>query len=192
TYNSAGQLSCALCNQPVKSELLWNAHIQGRTHKEVNDSSYISSSISFLPSDGYSLPSDFFDSKPSVSSSQPKGILKTSKDLNFFDQGIAPSASSDAKEEKDHKEAVMSEKIPEGFFDDPKKDAKAREIEYKDKMDVEWDLFQRAMQEENHVSEAIIQEDDEELIAERSLVEIEEQMCRWTRVNELEKKKEKL
>lgn len=35
TYNSSGQLYCVLCNGPVKNELLWNAHVQGKKHKEV-------------------------------------------------------------------------------------------------------------------------------------------------------------
>ena len=35
TYNSLGQLVCVVCSCQVKSELLWNAHLQGRTHKEV-------------------------------------------------------------------------------------------------------------------------------------------------------------
>lgn len=35
-YNSVGQLTCVLCNAPVKSALMWNAHVQGKTHKEVN------------------------------------------------------------------------------------------------------------------------------------------------------------
>ncbi|XP_078543870.1 zinc finger protein 830 [Lissotriton helveticus] len=33
-YNSLDHLSCTLCNVPVKSELLWQAHILGKQHKE--------------------------------------------------------------------------------------------------------------------------------------------------------------
>ncbi|XP_024409658.1 zinc finger protein 830 [Desmodus rotundus] len=33
-YNRLGQLSCALCNTPVKSELLWQTHILGKLHRE--------------------------------------------------------------------------------------------------------------------------------------------------------------
>ncbi|CAI9619946.1 unnamed protein product [Staurois parvus] len=33
-YNSLGHLSCAVCNVPIKSELLWQAHILGKQHKE--------------------------------------------------------------------------------------------------------------------------------------------------------------
>uniref|UniRef100_A0A8C6YZG1 Zinc finger protein 830 n=1 Tax=Nothoprocta perdicaria TaxID=30464 RepID=A0A8C6YZG1_NOTPE len=33
-YNSLGHLSCALCNAPVKSELLWQTHVLGKQHRE--------------------------------------------------------------------------------------------------------------------------------------------------------------
>ncbi|XP_062967693.1 zinc finger protein 830 [Cynocephalus volans] len=33
-YNRLGQLSCALCNSPVKSELLWQTHVLGKQHRE--------------------------------------------------------------------------------------------------------------------------------------------------------------
>uniref|UniRef100_A0A8C5PIB6 Zinc finger protein 830 n=1 Tax=Leptobrachium leishanense TaxID=445787 RepID=A0A8C5PIB6_9ANUR len=34
TYNSLGHLSCVICNVQIKSELLWQAHILGKPHKE--------------------------------------------------------------------------------------------------------------------------------------------------------------
>lgn len=33
-YNRLGQLSCALCNTPVKNELLWQTHVLGKQHRE--------------------------------------------------------------------------------------------------------------------------------------------------------------
>ncbi|XP_004608633.2 zinc finger protein 830 [Sorex araneus] len=33
-YNRLGQLSCALCNAPVKNELLWQTHVLGKQHRE--------------------------------------------------------------------------------------------------------------------------------------------------------------
>ncbi|KAM6444962.1 zinc finger protein 830 [Rhynochetos jubatus] len=33
-YNSLGHLSCALCNAPVKGELLWQTHVLGKQHRE--------------------------------------------------------------------------------------------------------------------------------------------------------------
>ncbi|MEE6465395.1 hypothetical protein FKM82_006545 [Ascaphus truei] len=33
-YNSLGHLSCIICNTQIKNELLWQAHILGKQHKE--------------------------------------------------------------------------------------------------------------------------------------------------------------
>lgn len=33
-YNSIGQLTCIVCNQVVKSELVWNAHLSSKTHAD--------------------------------------------------------------------------------------------------------------------------------------------------------------
>ena len=33
-YNSIGQLSCIVCNQVVKSEILWNTHLNSKVHVE--------------------------------------------------------------------------------------------------------------------------------------------------------------
>lgn len=49
--------------------------------------------------------------------------------------------------------------LPEGFFDDPKKDAKARHVEYKDPMTEEWEKFQKSIQKEDDVrSEGLCEE----------------------------------
>ena len=34
-YNSVGQLTCAVCSVPVKSGIVWPAHLQSKRHKEV-------------------------------------------------------------------------------------------------------------------------------------------------------------
>lgn len=45
--------------------------------------------------------------------------------------------------------------LPEGFFDDPKLDAKARDIEYKDPQEVEWEMFVKELREEGSKSEQV-------------------------------------
>ena len=79
--------------------------------------------------------------------------------------------------------------IQRGFFDDPKLDAKARNIEYKNPIEEEWEKFQKEIKDANHESAAIIAEDQEEATVERQLDEIDEQMRNWSRVVNLEKKK---
>ena len=33
-YNSLGQLLCVICNQQVKSNILWTSHLKSRRHKD--------------------------------------------------------------------------------------------------------------------------------------------------------------
>ena len=46
---------------------------------------------------------------------------------------------------------VPTDSLPEGFFDDPKLDAKARKVEYKDPITEEWEKFQKSIQKEDDV-----------------------------------------
>ena len=56
--------------------------------------------------------------------------ILTDRDLfdclaDFFDKGVVPSTSvNDGDESEKTAPAAMAEKLPEGFFDDPKMDAK--------------------------------------------------------------------
>ncbi|XP_035824688.1 zinc finger protein 830 [Aplysia californica] len=116
------------------------------------------------------------------------GVDPKRKKTDFFDPGEEPSGSEEKPESQQNKK--MSEILPEGFFDDPKMDAKVRKVEYKDKMEEEWDLFQRAMKEEAHVSEVIMEEEDEQANLDRNIDEIDDQIHRWQEVENLHVKKE--
>jgi len=61
----------------------------------------------------------------------------------------------------------QDETLPEGFFDDPVKDAKARNLEYKDPVEEEWDKFQKEIKEAEVQSTNIINEEHEEATVER-------------------------
>uniref|UniRef100_U5EY19 Zinc finger protein 830 n=1 Tax=Corethrella appendiculata TaxID=1370023 RepID=U5EY19_9DIPT len=157
------------------------------------------------------LPSDFFDNKLNGSNATKASnffettLSKTSirKDLvnikidnKKFDQKSSESSSDQTNDNKDNKMEVdddandLDDKLPEGFFDDPKKDAKARNQEYKDPNDEEWEKFQREIKEATVESMAIINEEQEESTAERQISEIDEQIRNWSRVLDLEKQKE--
>ncbi|XP_071161402.1 zinc finger protein 830-like [Mytilus edulis] len=105
---------------------------------------------------------------------------------DFFDSGDKPEVEDEPKEK------VMADVLPEGFFDNPKQDAKVRKVEYRDKMEDEWEMFQKAMKEENHVSEAIVEEEDEQINVDRNIEEIDDQINRWKEVNDLTIKKEEM
>lgn len=188
-----------------------NSHEDSKKHRG-NGQTMSSSSASS------GLPTDFFDSKsggkqneaaPSrpglamySSSSEDEDDepdVKTTK-LSTATVSSVPglpadffnTSSSKQEEVESHKPETIAEVLPEGFFDDPKTDAKVRKVEYKDKMEEEWEMFRRAMKEENHVSEAIMDEDDEQANVDRNIHEIDDQINRWKEIDNLHIKKEEI
>lgn len=152
-----------------------------------------------------SVPSDFFD-KPSATNANnnPAASLsyyeatmqKTSirQDLlNIHRESLMPASNSSAASaeranstermvvDRDQTVGATDEALPEGFFDDPIKDAKARNLEYKDPVEEEWDRFQKEIKAEADASNAIMAEDQVEATTERQIDEIDEQMRNWSR-----------
>ncbi|XP_035490866.1 zinc finger protein 830 [Scophthalmus maximus] len=122
------------------------------------------------------LPADFFDSSipPAPAVSHSGSILKA--DL--------PEKSAEKKEN-------TAEALPEGFFDDPVRDCKVRNVEApKDHMDKEWEEFQKEIRQVNTKSDAIVAEDDEEGRLERQIDEIDEQIACYKRVELLRDKRD--
>ncbi|XP_076000802.1 zinc finger protein 830 [Genypterus blacodes] len=121
------------------------------------------------------LPADFFDSSiPSAPAVSHSGsVLKAD----------VPAEKQDKKE--------MSEALPEGFFDDPVRDAKVRKVDApKDQLDKEWEEFQKEIRQVNTKSDAIVAEDDEEGRFERQIDEIDEQIECYRRVELLRDKRD--
>lgn len=137
------------------------------------------------------VPSDFFDAVTPKHGklAQPGNFFeatlqKTSirKDLLNFKQR-EPAKSTDGTPVKIPMEEDIEkdEALPEGFFDDPIKDAKARNLDYKDPVEEEWEKFQKEIKAAADFSNAIIAEDQEEATAERQIDEIDEQIRNWSR-----------
>ena len=76
--------------------------------------------------------------------------------------------------------------LPEGFFDDPVMDAKARGVEYKDAEQAEWDAFQKEIAVEVAASTQMTAEEQLEETTDRQLEEIDDQMRAWSRVRDIE------
>ncbi|XP_059200043.1 zinc finger protein 830 [Centropristis striata] len=122
------------------------------------------------------LPADFFDSSiPSTPAISHSGsILK-----------------ADVQVQNIEKKENTAEALPEGFFDDPVRDAKVRKVDApKDQMDKEWEEFQKEIRQVNTKSEAIVAEDDEEGRLERQIDEIDEQIECYKRVEVLRDKRD--
>ncbi|CRK90925.1 CLUMA_CG004614, isoform A [Clunio marinus] len=211
-----GQLTCQLCKSVVRSAAVWKVHVNSKQHKEnlslakqlkekleaketpaiedrlaalkrmrsvtetsekrlktqnesVDGSQKIKDSVTSQATSA--IPDDFFDSKSKNQSNNKQS-----------------STASTANESEDKNQ--IDESLPEGFFDDPVKDAKARHVEVRDQAAEEWERFQREIKEAEALSMNIINEEQEEATAERQIDEIDAQIKNWSRVLELEKKKE--
>lgn len=255
-YNSLGQLSCVLCNVQVKTEILWQAHVLGKQHKdkvselkevkqsagnvpppapqtstlkrkatepEVHDGKKPKASgADFLqgrtgtsgPGAGLGLLAGQYDDDADEEEGENKvddsgegpsdvkqpGPANDGLPADFFDSGVpgsAPSVSHSGSISKPEAEKPIEKKenraetLPEGFFDDPVRDAKVRNVDTpKDHMDKEWEEFQKEMRQVNSASEAIVAEEDEEGRLERQIDEIDEQMECLRRVEVLRTKQE--
>uniref|UniRef100_A0A2M4BSL0 Zinc finger protein 830 n=1 Tax=Anopheles marajoara TaxID=58244 RepID=A0A2M4BSL0_9DIPT len=144
------------------------------------------------PEQNGTLPEDFFDNAPAPSSIR-KDLVNIRLPERNRDQKAEPMEQDTADMEAAGPVPLADdEALPEGFFDDPKMDAKARNQEYKDPNDEEWDKFQKEIKEATNVSMAIISEEQEESTAERQIAEIDEQIRNWSRVLDLEKQKERV
>ncbi|XP_076828564.1 zinc finger protein 830 [Brachyhypopomus gauderio] len=254
-YNSVGQLSCVVCGVQVKSEMVWQAHVLGRNHRdrvaELKGGKQSPADTTQTPQpstvkrrapepepktgkraktsrDGgvtsADLPSGFFDEKsaadaPSTHSAglgllagqyedeDEEGVKEKGDQTggqgglpsDFFDSGVPDAhdvshsgSVSKADEEKvAEKKENMAEALPEGFFDDPVRDAKVRNVDTpKDQMDKEWEEFQKEMRQVNNASDAIVAEDDEEGRIERQIDEIDQQIECFRRVEVLRAKQD--
>ncbi|CAB3976896.1 zinc finger 830 [Paramuricea clavata] len=129
------------------------------------------------------VDNDGVETTPSAGPSEISGLP-----ADFFDSSQKESEETENKTSSNEKESDKTEAIPEGFFDDPKLDAKARKVEYKDPGDEEWEKFKKALSTEDQVSEAIIHEEEEESRVDRALDEISEQRLYYIRADALRHK----
>lgn len=215
-YNDSGQLLCTVCESVVRSEAIWKVHISSKKHRE----NFASAKRRREDAVNFVRPSVPPLKRPAqtevtVPPKKLKGILKNAPEPkvpeDFFDLGNCAATQEinsnedalmedgedadddDSEPSPETTKTVASSQedvLPEGFFDDPLLDAKARNVEYKDPIEEEWEKFQKEMKEETTVSAQIIAEDQEEATAERQIDEIDEQMRNWSRVLDLEIKKE--
>ncbi|KAF5282095.1 hypothetical protein FQR65_LT14413 [Abscondita terminalis] len=202
--NFNGQLTCILCQSVVRSESVWNVHINSKQHRDkVEEAKRLKESTN-----NFTTPlKRVSEATIEVPTKKLKGILKNAGVTTSIDSGITVVQSdvvidnveiqkiktSVGNEEKVEDMEVDSKTdnsvLPEGFFDDPKQDAKVNNIYYKDPIEEEWERFQKAIRDANNESATIIAEDHEEATNERQLDEIDEQMKNWSKVLTLEKKK---
>lgn len=133
------------------------------------------------------LPANFFDNNESSKTANffEATLRKTTirSELVSIKRNNSTSKLSENVENSTPMEVDThsDEHLPEGFFDDPIKDAKARNLDYKDPVEEEWERFQHEIKEAANFSNAIIAEDQEEATVVRQIDEIDEQIRNWSR-----------
>lgn len=214
-----GILVCTLCNSVVKSEKVWQVHINAKQHKEkLAEAKELKAKIT---SQGkkedpverlqklQGLKRSIEEMRSELPDKKLKGILKNSSTVPSISNPPVEAAVTSENEQQakatssipddffdtkpnaaqTEEEAVVvaaaekesDDTLPEGFFDDPVKDAKIRNQEYKDPVEEEWEKFKKEIKEAEAESKVIINEDHEEATVVRQLDEIDEQIRNWSR-----------
>ncbi|XP_003371000.1 putative coiled-coil domain-containing protein 16 [Trichinella spiralis] len=215
-YGAAGVLHCTLCNTRVRNVKCWVAHVRGLQHRnnliarkaaqekaaaekasgsglvpekrkadeasgcEVSTKIAKGNSYATQPEmEGYKLPEDFFDKNDGDQQSTVAEVDDESDDSVVGEEMDQETSKLNSNTETE---------LPEGFFDDPNKDAEVRKVDVRNTVEEEWQRFQKEMKLEEQISSAINEEEYEALVFERSVEEADEEIYGWARVNMLEKK----
>lgn len=114
-------------------------------------------------------------------------------------KSIPTTASVQSEEDRIEKEkkeeivlAMTGTSLPEGFFDDPDLDAKARGQSRSDNLEAEFEEFKKIIQSEEVKSEVIIEKDDMMSNVDRDIEEVDELIDRWTKIENLHVRRENL
>ncbi|ODM93222.1 putative zinc finger protein [Orchesella cincta] len=204
-YNSTGQLFCVLCNAQVKNEIYWTGHINGKQHRD-----NVLALKQKPPAAGFKRPADpparSGDKPPpeKIQKQEPKptpvviaeqdlAALRNEEEKKKLLNTQVPQVQNvqeddDADDTPPQAPVPESKSLPAGFFDDPKEDAKARGVKFKNPQDEEWDKFVKEIATEDIKSNEIVGIEQEASAVDRELEQIEEQMVHWQRVIDLEKR----
>lgn len=127
---------CVICKSIVRSESVWTVHVNAKQHKEKVISTRKLQEE--LQKKATSSSKRSHSPQPEEVTKKPKSILKNAltKQVpdDFFDndkpQNIKQSEENKVAvkpiETEENKNTTNEELLPEGFFDDPKLDAKVR------------------------------------------------------------------
>lgn len=175
---SAEPLASAVPTKVPKG-ILKNSSISATTSAATITSGPVSSSSTTNGNDVDGLPCNFSDNDNDSSNYFARTLKKTSIKADLVN--IKRGNDTESAEEAMDVEQQKDETLPEGFFDDPVKDAKARNLDYKDPNELEWERFQHEIKEASDIANALIAEEQVEATAERQIDEIHEQMRNWSR-----------
>ncbi|KAK6034433.1 hypothetical protein COOONC_28061 [Cooperia oncophora] len=210
---SNGQVQCIVCNMQVKPKI-WTAHVNGKKHKESCErlKQQLASSAK-RPVDISSMQNG---APPNHQRHrhQPGALLQIFSDeetwtkvsftccscvdaFNSYPDRCDTAFKHHLAKSKDDEAALLRERkgiiegVPQGFFDDKRKDGMVREtIVNEAHMNEEYERLMRELTEKNVEEEAKAEEEEERDALLRDLENADEQMEKWMRLNAMEKLKE--
>ena len=216
-YNASGQLQCVICSLQIPNEKGWSVHVQTRKHKDTMSSmktaatktthreSVSKTVVSSVQSKQLKSILKTTHSTPAAPPPDVNSEVVTSSQCDnvpsdlFDTSSLPPSHSTEAPSDVPTEEVStaeagtkdkMSEALPEGFFDDPRKDAKVRGVKPEEAMEKEWESFQKLIENDNEQSEMIVTQQDQLDQLERDFSETHQQNYLYTRAEELRKQQE--
>ncbi len=131
------------------------------------------------------INSDFDAHYKNVQSAAPVQKEETSLDE-------CQSATNSNLKNSDVVLAMTGTTLPEGFFDDPEMDAKARGQSRAQNLEAEFEEFKKIIQSEDIKSEIIIEQDDDRSNVDRNIEEVDEMINRWNKIEDLHNRREEL
>ncbi|GAA53040.1 zinc finger protein 830, partial [Clonorchis sinensis] len=150
-YNQLGRISCVVCGVQIKSEVAWNAHVMSKSHKQ-NETRVPPAPLKrTVPLSSASSCSTLELKIPrttdTMASNPVEGSSQTVENANppAIKSSVQVVITGEKNPAEKTRDSVSSSKLPEGFFDDKYKDAKMRNVPFKDKLTEEVELFQKEM-----------------------------------------------
>ncbi|EUB64417.1 Zinc finger protein [Echinococcus granulosus] len=181
-YNPYGKISCIVCGIPIKSEITWKAHVLSKSHKD----NAIRGTDSLKR-----IQTQVKDNTPPAKHPKLEVVVPKSEALNLKkEEKLSLKVPDPSRSPHKEKEGTQNCLLPEGFFDDARRDAEVRNVPFKDKMDTEMEVFRKEVGTLDQELEQILEKDNEEMVVARNLAEVDKQISMWEKFRELEMQKE--
>ncbi|CAI4229112.1 unnamed protein product [Auanema sp. JU1783] len=193
---SNGQVQCLVCNTQVKPKV-WLAHLNGRKHKECVEN--LKKSLNAPKRTGKrpeeeAPPSKRLREEEDFAAANSSSVIPS----DFFDDerlNIQTPWQKAQQEERDVGKDLKGviEGVPQGFFDDKRKDNMVRDtLEKNAQMDEEYDKLMREVNEQATEEEMKADEEEEREYIMRDIENMDQQMNELKRLNDMEIRKEEI
>ncbi|CAF0711377.1 unnamed protein product [Brachionus calyciflorus] len=207
-YNSLDQLVCILCNQVIKNELLWSAHLNSKIHLEnknklkskLNTEQQTNKDTSVSVNQKRPLTSSETEDKTELKEAlidakknyKKQKIENGSIEENKKDFDLESNNNNIVKQTDDKKQNNIIGHLPEGFFDDRELDAQVRGVKKEQNLNDQYEEFKRLIQIEELKADVNYLNEDKIRDVDRDLEEVEVLITRWKNIENLHIKRDEI